>query len=521
MMKAPENETHRHALAVFQTQKVALFIVTYNAEKQIAKTLGRIPEWCRSLFAEIFVIDDASTDTTIEEALTAGRTLGLSNFSVMRTPLNQGYGGNQKIGYSYALKQGYDIVILLHGDGQYPPEHLPDIVAEYGDKSLGAVFGSRMIHRTDALKGGMPLYKWLGNQILTATENFILGTKLSEFHSGYRSYRTEALKKIPFELNSNGFHFDTDIIIQLHLAGEKIREIPMPTFYGDEECHVDGMKYAWNCLKSVVKSRLHQAGFFFQPNYESTRENVRNYQMKEAETSLHAYILRRPWKSGQTVIDLGANDGHLSQKIAERGPAVAAVDTMLPEKIPLISPYRFDLNNDFPSLLDGKTFDVALALDVIEHLHSPEIATERIYRTLRPNGTLFASTANISYFIMRLTHLLGWFNYGKRGILDRTHHRLFTISSFRRLLENSGFKVLYIKGFGPPIRDAFGNSFFARLADSLSAFLAKEFPSLFAFNFLIVAKKIPTTEDKTLLTMASKNQLSILSIKTPHTSPEK
>lgn len=491
-------------LAVFREQKVALFIVTYNAEQQIAQTLSRIPDWCRSLFVEIFVIDDSSTDQTVAEAVAAGQSLGLTNFSVMKTPGNQGYGGNQKIGYRYAIEQGYDIVILLHGDGQYAPEKLPDIVAGYAKKSIGAVFGSRMINRADALRGGMPVYKWIGNQILTRIENAILGTRLSEFHSGYRSYRTSALKRIPFLLNSDGFHFDTDIIIQLHLIKEDILEIPMPTFYGDEECRVDGMKYAWNCLKSVVKSRLHEAGFFFQPNFEFSERTERNYQMKKADTSLHAYILKQKWNQNERVLDLGANDCVLSQRIAAFGASVTAVDTNLPAHVSGIRTFQVDLNTNFPEALNSQSFDTIIALDVIEHLSSPEASVQHISKLLRNNGFLLASTANISYIIMRITHLLGWFNYGKRGILDRTHHRLFTIQSFRRLLENAGFRVYRVKGFGPPIRDSFGNSLVWRTLDRIAAFLADTWPTLFAFNFLLIARKLPTPEEKMTHTIASK-----------------
>lgn len=499
-----DSSLRKAAEKVFHEQKVALFVVTYNAEKHIEKTLSRIPDWCRRLFSEIYIIDDSSQDQTVPTALEAGKSLGLSNFSVMRTPRNQGYGGNQKIGYTYAIKKDYDIVILLHGDGQYPPEFLPDLVTCYADPSVDAAFGSRMIIRTDALRGGMPLYKWIGNQILTSVENAILGTKLSEFHSGYRSYRTTALEKIPFHLNSDDFHFDTDIIIQLVLQKSRIVEIPMPTHYGDEECHVNGMKYAWDCFKSAIKSRLHQAGIFFQPNFEITEHETRNYQLKQAKTSLHAFILRQPWRKRDIVADLGANDGLLSQKIAEYGSSVTAVDMTIPETVSGVSTVQMDLNENIAEKLGSASFNKVVALDVIEHLHTPEQSTEQIHEILQPDGILYASTANIGYIIMRLTLLLGWFNYGKKGILDRTHHRLFTIGSFKRLLQNTGFDIMCIKGFGPPIVDAFGNSFFWRVIDQACALLARAYPRLFAFNFLIIAKKRNSTQEKTLSTEHSK-----------------
>ena len=120
----------------------------------------------------------------------------------------------------------------------------------------------------DALKGGMPLYKWLGNQVLTTFQNGMLGTKLSEFHSGYRLYSTAALRQIPFERNSNDFHFDTEIIIQLFAKKLRIVEVPIPTYYGDEICHVNGMKYAWDVCRAVLRSKFHERGLLYDRKFD-------------------------------------------------------------------------------------------------------------------------------------------------------------------------------------------------------------------------------------------------------------
>jgi glycosyltransferase involved in cell wall biosynthesis len=172
---------------------------------------------------------------------------------VLFNPINQGYGGNQKIGYHYALKNNFDFVALLHGDGQYAPEVLPELLKPLAQGAADAVFGSRMLIRGVALKGGMPRYKFVGNKILTWCQNRLLRTAFSEFHSGYRVYSTAALKKIPFDRNTNDFHFDTEIIIQLVIAGMRVRELPIPTHYGDEICHVNGIHYAWNVIKGHLQ----------------------------------------------------------------------------------------------------------------------------------------------------------------------------------------------------------------------------------------------------------------------------
>ena len=144
--------------------------------------------------AEVFVIDDSSADLTIQRAASAMWAEGRAPLRVFSTPYNQGYGGNQRLGYLYAIARGFDIVVLLHGDGLYAPEYLPEILAEYSRSgSADAVYGSRFLRIRGAIKGRMPLYTFVGNRILTWLQNKILGTNLSEMHSGYRSYRTAAL----------------------------------------------------------------------------------------------------------------------------------------------------------------------------------------------------------------------------------------------------------------------------------------------------------------------------------------
>ncbi len=229
-------------------KRILIFIVAYNAERTIDAVLDRIPKELHTRQVEVLIIDDSSKDRTFQAGLKRETRAGDFRITILRNPENQGYGGNQKLGYRYAIEHGFDVVALLHGDGQYAPEKLPVLIEPFLNDEADVVFGSRMINKQDALAGGMPMYKWLGNQVLTTFQNTMLGSHLSEFHSGYRLYSTRALQRIPFERNSNDFHFDTDIIIQLHFAGQRIKEIPIPTFYGDEICHVNGLKYAWDIL---------------------------------------------------------------------------------------------------------------------------------------------------------------------------------------------------------------------------------------------------------------------------------
>lgn len=249
-------------------KKIVIFIVAYNAQSTLIKVLERIPSSIMEIISEIFVFDDCSRDDTYDVGKKYKEIKGLEKLNIYRNAKNLGYGGNQKAGYDYAIAKGFDYVILLHGDGQYAPEALPQLLEPAIKDEAEAIFGSRMMIPGAALKGGMPLYKFFGNKILTAFENLMLGMNLAEFHSGYRIYACQALSKIPFNLNSDDFHFDTEIIIQLHELGARIVELPVPTFYGDEICHVNGLKYAKDIVGAVIKYKFHKAGIKHFKNFE-------------------------------------------------------------------------------------------------------------------------------------------------------------------------------------------------------------------------------------------------------------
>ena len=236
-------------------KKCLIYVVCYNHEKFILSTLKRIPKILAKKYKiQILIADDKSKDNTIIEAKKFKP--GHFKFKIMSNYKNQGYGGNQKIGYYYAIKKNFDFVVLLHGDGQYAPEVLPNLLKDISKDRPDVVMGSRMINKKLALKGGMPFYKFVGNIILTKTQNFLLNTKLAEFHTGYRVYKVSSLKRIPFYLNTNDFHFDTEILIQFFLDKKKVKEISIPTFYGNEICHVNGLKYAFNVLKMTLIAKI-------------------------------------------------------------------------------------------------------------------------------------------------------------------------------------------------------------------------------------------------------------------------
>ncbi len=436
--------------AVVRGPKIGILVVAYNAATTLAQVLDRVPKDFRSRIARVFVCDDASEDSTYLVGLGYKQLATDLSLTVLRHPENLGYGGNQKAGYRLAIEYGLDIVVLLHGDGQYAPECLPEIVAPLERGECDAVLGSRMLLKGTARKGGMPLYKYFGNKVLTRFENRMLGTHLSEFHSGYRAYSVEALKSIPFEGNSDGFNFDTQIIIQLADAGKRIVEVPIPTYYGDEICYVDGLKYARDVSADVVRYRLAKLGF----GSEGLGSVGAEYALKDGEESSHATILRwlEQLPAGR-LLDLGCSGGLLSARARALGHETVGVDVLeLPGASARFDRFiRADLDHGLPvQVQDAGPFDIVLAADVLEHVREPGLLLADARRVLAPRGTLIVSVPNFGHWYARGRASLGIFDYDQRGLLDRGHVRFFTRRSIERELRDAGFKTVRTEVTGVP-----------------------------------------------------------------------
>ncbi len=480
--------------------RLLILIVAYNAEKTISEVLARVPASLGDEYhLEVLILDDSSQDRTFE---TSRRAQGSGSvpfaLHVLFNPVNQGYGGNQKIGYHFAIEHGFDFVALLHGDGQYAPECLPDLVRPLRDGEADAVFGSRMLDRTGALRGGMPLYKFVGNRVLSWFQNRMLGTSLSEFHSGYRVYSVAALRRIPFELNTNDFHFDTEIIIQLLLGRLRIRELPIPTYYGDEICHVNGLKYAADVAKAVLIARSQRLGLFYDRRFDSdlAATETAQYEPKGEYLSPHTAAVELV-HDGARVLDLGCAGGYVGAMLRRlRRCRVTGVDRVpLAPGVELDAFMLHDLNDGLGAI-DLREYDCVLLLDVIEHLRSPEAFVQELRNGLKraPGTMILASTANIGFFVNRLMLLAGQFNYGKRGILDLTHSRLFTFSSFRRLFEQGGFRVREIRGIPGPFPLAFGDSRVSRALLAINTALIRISRGLFSYQMCFVVEPLPSLE---------------------------
>ena len=243
-------------------KKLVVVLPAYNAALTLEKTYKEIPF---DIVDELVLVDDASRDHTVEEA----KRLNIQH--VIRHEKNTGYGGIQKTCYAKALEIGADIVIMLHPDYQYTPKLIHSMSYLIANDLYHVVLGSRILGK-GALKGGMPMYKYIFNRFLTLSQNILVNQKLSEYHTGYRAFTREVLEKINLDANSDDFVFDNQMLSQIIYAGYDIAEVTCPTKYFPEASSINfsrSMKYGWGCLAVSVRHRLNKWGWMKSKMYQA------------------------------------------------------------------------------------------------------------------------------------------------------------------------------------------------------------------------------------------------------------
>lgn len=241
-------------------KKIVVVLPAFNAERTLEKTYNEIPF---DTVDEVLLVDDNSSDNTLDKA----KEIGIKH--IIAHEQNLGYGANQKTCYNKALELGADIVVMLHPDYQYTPKLIPSMAELIAKNIYPVVLGSRILGN-GALKGGMPLYKYISNRILTAFQNILMGAKLSEFHTGFRAYSKQVLELIDYNSNSNDFVFDNQVLAQIHYAGFKIAELTCPTVYNKESSSINflrSVKYGFGVVRTSIqfflhKNRIHKSHLF-------------------------------------------------------------------------------------------------------------------------------------------------------------------------------------------------------------------------------------------------------------------
>lgn len=244
---------------MYRGRKIVVVMPAYNAARTLRQTWAEVR--AQEIVDEIILVDDDSRDDTVAIART------LQGVRVHVHPRNRGYGGNQKTCYRLALEAGADIVIMIHPDYQYTPALIPAMASMIANGVYDCVLGSRILGG-QALRGGMPLWKYIANRALTLVENWLLGAKLSEYHTGYRAFAADVLRRIDHSVNSDDFVFDNQMLAQILWHGFRIGEVSCPARYFPEASSINfrrSVRYGWGCLRTAFTYRLARWGWIRSP----------------------------------------------------------------------------------------------------------------------------------------------------------------------------------------------------------------------------------------------------------------
>lgn len=469
-------------LRTARAHRVGVFCAVQNTADVAA--LGTIPNDVREALVCVCALIDARDLHTM--------AADHPNLDVLALAGSPGYGALQKAAFEHALRIGLDLVIVVPAGAPLAAGVLQTLLAPFADAGVAAVFGSRLLPGNGA-GGRLPLLRGMANRVVSGIQRWQLRSGITDYHSGFRAYRTTALARLPFRHNGDSLQFDTELAIQLQWKGDRVVEVAIPRHSGGRVRGFAALRYAWQSIATVLRARANRAYLVYHPKFDV--DDGTDYSFKEASTSVHQAVLRRDWRSNTSVLELGAGHGGVARALHARGTRVVAVDYARPKEAFPFPYLQHDLDQPFAERVCaelgaaglGGRVDCVVALDVIEHLTRPELGLREIRNVLVPGGRLVASTGNIAFWAIRLMLVFGQFNYGKKGILDRTHTRLFSVRSFRRTIEGEGFRVRSIKGFGPPIEDMIGKSWPLRALDRFAAWLARVWPSMFAYQILVEA----------------------------------
>jgi SAM-dependent methyltransferase len=427
--------------------RIAVMVMACHTEAKIQDTLGRIPPDLLEQITEIYAVLDGKNDPTFPPSLSFPTRGGEYGVTILRNNRHRGYGGNQKVGYQHAISRKHDVVALLHAEGQYAPEFLAALLKPLVDGTSDMVFGSRMAEGSKPLREGMPWHRYLGIRILTFLQNRLTGLNLSEGHSGYRAYRCAALQRIPLSLNSDSWHFDTELLLEFHAAGLRITEVPIPTYSGDEISHVKGILYAMHCLLAAVSYRLTRWGLWQDVKFQPEAWKRFPYQVKTRDpysSQRIAVECAAGHPNKQALLEIGPGSGAMTEQFQELGYRVTVVesDPLFAEMARKHAAQVICQDVETIRWGDLSNYDVVILADILEHLRDPLSILEKCVDHLNPGGRILITLPNAAHWSVRWELLSGRFQYRPRGILDQSHLRFFTKDSAESMIRRAGLRVL-------------------------------------------------------------------------------
>jgi 2-polyprenyl-3-methyl-5-hydroxy-6-metoxy-1,4-benzoquinol methylase len=444
--------------------RVGVLVLAHNAADTLAGTLDRIPPGFRDRIDELVLLDDASTDDTFPIAAEWARRHHFVPAVVLRHTKRLGYGGSRKAACRLALEHGLDVIVLLPADGSAPPESMPILIRPLLDETADAVIG---VPGAPDVADESRCTKVIDG-VLSRLNERVLGTPLTGLRSVYRAYSTAALREIPFEANSDGPDFDTQLFMQFAHEGKRVVEAQVN---GAAPTRAGGLGHAAAVVRDLHEYR-HVTRGVGTSGWVPAPEDI---GFKEGSGTSHDALLAALTDfPASRVLDLGCGSGRFAQRARALGHRVVGVDRTefdgVRDRLNLF--VRADLNTGIPQQAHvAAGYDVVVAADVLQHLVHPDRLLREIRNVLRPGGQVLVCVPNGVHWYARLRFASGRFDYDRRGLLDVDHLRFFTRRSLRRMAARAGYDVLGEQVGGLPSR--------GRRA------LARVLPNLFADQLII------------------------------------
>ena len=490
-VSAPERRAPRD-----DAPRIALFVFEARDPAQVRAVLEAVPAQLFSRLCEVVVMEarpgSGPPPPRLPQALDAKCDL-----FVHRTPRALGYGAVRKAALEYALRRGFDEALFLRAD-VHPPERLADLLGVSSDAGRELVLGARAIDRRHPPPGAGGLLRSMAHRLTTGFQNRLLGLHLHDYHSSLRRIPVDAMRRIPFQLDSDDRAFDMQLVIQCRALGLPIREVEVPPQWREYASQRAGLEGILRGVVTALDYRGHQLHLSRRGRY--LVDHGVHYTLKQSRSGSHMQIVERI-APGSRVLDLGCSQGLLARPLREKRVRVTGVDAGPGENLAdeLDDYFQRDLEEPL-ELPTGRVYDYVVSSDVIEHLRKRVELLRSARRFLKPGGRLIVSTPNIAIWFYRLSLLLGRFEYGPRGILDETHVHLFTRATFRREVERAGFTIIHEMQTALPFEVVFESTGRSRLVRGLAAAyhaLARAWPALFAYQFILEAEITTLDDDAT------------------------
>jgi 2-polyprenyl-3-methyl-5-hydroxy-6-metoxy-1,4-benzoquinol methylase len=476
--------------------RVLLFLFDFTDPSGLRSFVERIPGELDACIAEIVVMLDSpgSAPEPTGEFVPEGRDVELR---FHRPARRNRHGAARKVAFEYARRKRADFAVCVSLGGEHSPESLPALLepALAGRAELVVASQGKGLA---PLRAGVSAGRWLVARVAAGASNRVLGLRVPDYHSSLRVYSSRVLQCVPFQLDADGPLFEVHTLIQARALGVEAHAVPVVPAEHGSLAPTHPLALSLRGFGAALGYRLHQLHVIRRGRYFV--DHGIHYTLKQSETGSHMQIVGAI-ERGTRVLDLGCSQGLLARPLREKGVRVIGVDSGARERLAAELEKYFSRDLELALELPcGRSFDFVVCADVIEHLRNRGELLRSARRFLKPDGRLLISTPNIALWFYRLSLLVGRFEYGPRGVLDRTHVHLYTRDSFRREVERAGFEIARERVTALPFEVVFQSTGRSRIVRGLASVyhaLARLWPELFAYQFLLEARITTLDEDAT------------------------